>query len=306
MRIKRLQFSHNQNRNKPSQLQIMKDYTRKYICHPTRTSTIKCTLLILFVFFPVLCNHAKERYLAKYNTTINEKTDGSIHTESCNYSNEFSMNTLQGKLTITVCHETITSEKEKILSSMRTTANLYAMSSMLSGLSGLFTGINGMTTKSQTERMKSMASADKALLEEMEIENLKNLNVVAILQNNTDEELLVNELDKGLSWFIQAHSEAIIPITSSDKKLKLRASTIQLSQQPISIIDITAISQVNNFDILYEDDDYLYYSPQITTKTDDVYELSPIKAKYYRVCKKTSEEDEISEKEYKAISSEKK
>lgn len=257
---------------------------------------VQRSIMFIILLFSIIVINAKNRYLAKYNTTITEKINGQIHSESCNYSNEFSVKLLDGKLRVIVCHEEITPDMEKVLKSLKTTANLHMMNSILGGISSINSAVGGASPRSDI--IESKISANKAVLTEQEIEELKDLSVALILENTSNEELLVNDIENGLIWFIQPNSDVVIEIPKPKRKMKLRASTVQISQQPISLIDITALSEVKCYDVLCEDNAYLYCSPQKTGKRDDMYEIQ-LKPKYYRIDKNTVEETEITEKEYK-------
>lgn len=260
---------------------------------------VKVVLLLTLIIGLSLDVVAKDKYIGKYMTTITEKANDKVRTETCNYSNEFSMTVLDGKLCITVCHELVTDSKENAIKNSKSITNFLAASSVLSSLSSGVSLVGGNTSKAQTEAYEAQRKAGNARDEVEKMKELASLGASLILENTSDEELFVNDIMRGLTWILQPHSDIVIPMLYNDKKRKLRASTLDISKQPISLIDIKAESEIKYFDIEFEDDKFLYYCPN-EGKKDEMY-LTPVSPKYYRIEKATVERSEISKNEYKEI-----
>ena len=113
------------------------------------------------------------------------------------------------------------------------------------------------------------------------------------IENTSEEEIMVNDMERGLVWYIQPMNSLYVRMNNPDAA-SLRISDIH--NKDISFVMATAGSSVTKHEIVWEDE-YCWIVPVYKEK-ESFYE-DPRIEKYRRIWKKSFEDEEMSNSEFK-------
>lgn len=121
----------------------------------------------------------------------------------------------------------------------------------------------------------------------------EKLKVGLWIENTSEKEIMVNDMERGLVWFIQPMNSFYVRMNNPDAT-SLRISDIH--NIDINFVMATAGSTVTKHEIVWEDE-YCWIVPIYKEKLS-IYE-DPTIEKYRRIWKKSFEDEEMSNSEFK-------
>ena len=150
------------------------------------------------------------------------------------------------RFTVSVHHEDVTHEKVKAIKRAKAAAGWSMFSTVMSTI---VPGERGsIFSRIQDFRQASM-------LTKLDAENAKAEQVLEVevwIENNSDNELIVNEMIRGLVWYVQPHQSIQFEV-GNPELVSLRVSDI--GNNRIEFVTVGAGSSVKKEHISYEDDD---------------------------------------------------
>ena len=206
-------------------------------------------------FLPLLCAlflsfaaSAETTYLPTYRGYIHI-VDGTDTVSVESPLTELVLSDTASSFTIHINHELVDEDKVEAIKRSKRTQLVMTVTSVVSGVpgGGIFTQLGNM--------IKKGSAALPGNLSEIYEQNMKSDQVLSInvwIDNNSDEELLINDTDRGLIWFLPAGQGMDLRMTNPDV-IRLRIS--DLRHEHVRYAFITAGSSTKKYDVVYEDPD---------------------------------------------------
>lgn len=194
---------------------------------------------------------------------------------------------------VAVVHEVLTMKRIRSIKANETAANLSAIAM---GLNSISTLSSDRITRMRG-RIGTYTSAALADIYAYNAEQESKLGIEVVIENTYSEELMINEIERGLTWFIRPSATLSIPIANPDI-IQLRIS--DLNNHNIHYIQAGGGSELKNIIIEWEDDNYWVF-PLLLAKNGYNDTVG-----YMLISKATGERREIAKEEFKYIKKESK
>ena len=207
--------------------------------------------IVLFLFVAILCcvtADGKTTYIPKYRSYIHivNSTDTIVATSNIK---ELSLKDKTGMFSILVEHEDVTKEKVKAIKRAKRAAGWATVSAVMSGVSTAF------SNNSLQYMVRSTNTKFASQLAEIYNENAKaeeKLKIDMWVDNTSDEDLLVNDMERGLTWYVLPRQSLHILLNNPDATL-LRIS--DLRNNAIRYVSAMAGNMIYKGLVGWEDDD---------------------------------------------------
>ena len=111
---------------------------------------------------------------------------------------------------------------------------------------------NYADTRDMTNEMAAESAAASA-----QAEDLKTLLVDLVVKNNSDKEMMITDMDRGLVWFILPHSEMAVPLMKGEES-HFRISSAAPLDENVKYVSAKANSTLEKYTIAKETDQYWY------------------------------------------------
>ena len=253
--------------------------------------------IVLFLFVAILCcvtADGKTTYIPKYRSYIHivNSTDTIVATSNIK---ELSLKDKTGMFSILVEHEDVTKEKVKAIKRAKRAAGWATVSAVMSGVSTAF------SNNSLQYMVRSTNTKFASQLAEIYNENAKaeeKLKIDMWVDNTSDEELLVNDMERGLTWYVLPRQSLHILLNNPDATL-LRIS--DLRNNAIRYVSAMAGNMIYKGLVGWEDDDCWIISVY------NNYDYENIRFdKYKWISKSDFSEREMTKEEFRAFTKDKK
>lgn len=208
-------------------------------------------VLILAVLISVVSAVAKTTYIPKYRTYIHI-VDGSDTIVSFNIYRDLELKDKGDMFNIIVEHEDVTKEKVKAIKRAKRAAGWATFSAVMSGVSTAFSdnSLQYMVRSTNTQIATQIA--------EIYTENAnaeQKLGINMWIENMKEEELLINDMERGLTWYIKPRQYLHFQLSNPDV-LNFRISDIH--NDHVRYVVITAGSVTYKKTIDWEDDAFWF------------------------------------------------
>jgi hypothetical protein len=205
----------------------------------------KKAIISLILLIGCLAIKAKTTYIPTYYSYIQIKQGKDTVSINGN-SASLEMLSFDKRFTVSVHHEDVTHEKVKAIKRAKAAAGWSMFSAIMSTITP---GMRGsLFSRVQDVRLTSM-------LTKMDTENAESEQVFEVeiwVENNSDKELIVNEMIRGLVWYVQPHQSIQFEV-GNPELASLRVSDIDNNM--IEFVTVGAGSSVRKEYISYEDDE---------------------------------------------------
>lgn len=264
---------------------------------------MKKIVCVLFFFFAIqVCIVAKTTYVPTYYTQINVEGNGFVYSDST-CRRELTMRADDGRYIITVLHDSVTAERVKAIKNMKAAAGWATAASVLYGVSAQ---LNPMHTSwdavNYISDMDSKASA--AMLHVAAAEgavSLQRVQVSIIVENTSEREMMVNDMTRGLTWYVPAHNYIQLSVGNPEVN-KLRIAYADCEDLKKDYVTIQAANFLEKSTISYEDDSFWYFPVYKTDQYDSQYgHVQGVLDHYEKVNKVTFEHQQLTIEGYKAF-----
>lgn len=208
----------------------------------------KFLLIILAAYAASVATRAKTTYVPAYMSYIHIVANGDT-TSITGTDKSLSLPSEDGTFKIYVEHEDLTGERIKAIKRAKRKAGWMAAAAIMQGVSAAFSD-NSLQyiVRSNNARTAAELSAMYAGIARTE----QTLGMEVWIENNSDEDVMVNDTDRGLTWFIQPH-EALTLNTNNPDCTRLRIS--DLHHQHVRFATVAAGSSVDKAELKHEDND---------------------------------------------------
>jgi len=248
---------------------------------------MKRLLCVIALLTVVLASVGKTTYIPTYYSYIHIKHDNDTISETSQLAS-LEVAGLSNNFSVEVIHEEVTREKVKAIKRAKAAAGWSMFSAILSTV---LPGNRG----SLFSRIQDVRQS--VLLTKMDADNAKAEQVLSVeiwIDNSGGEELIVNDLARGLTWYVQPHQSIQFEVSNPDMA-QLRISNINSSK--VDFVTVGAGSSVRKEYISYEDDEC--WIAKIYRKIGDDYDMSHEPIAYSWISKKTYEAKVISVDDYR-------
>lgn len=207
------------------------------------------------------------------------------------------------KYSITVLQDEVTPERIKKIKRQKASEGWSAAAAILSGISsGLNPLNNAQDIRFYVESRETMYSAAMhSMISRIKAETLKCLDISIIIDNYSDEEITVNDMNRGLLWYIKPHSNLTLSAGTPEIN-DFRIANNSTSNKFINYVTVQTANCLSKFDIEYENEK-CWVIPQYGDIYSDLY-LSKEITGYKIIYKETMEFDIVSKKDWKTIQKE--
>lgn len=229
---------------------------------------------ILYLLFAVIyCLSAKTTYIPNYYTQINIQGADGKYVDST-YMRDLEYYPEDDRYTITVRHEAPTTDDIKAIKSMKAAIGWTTASAILSA--GAAAWLNPMITSwDAVHYMNSMGNMVSSSFMHVAAMNaaqeMQKMPITLFVNNNSEREMTVNDMNRGLTWYIPPHSFIQLRVGNPDVN-KLRIAYADCENQKVDYVTIQACNTLFKQTIEYEDDTRWIY-PIRKTLNDETGEI---------------------------------
>lgn len=182
----------------------------------------------------------------------------------------------------------------KVLSGVAAGAEAYSDAKMISG-HGNFGDVVASKYANEAQRgARDVSEGAKA-----EVEDLKTLLVDLLVQNHSDKEMLITDMDRGLVWFILPHSEMTIPLAKG-AECHFRLSSAAPLDENVKYINAFANSTLEKYTVDLETEEF-WYIPFSKKTAENLRFTEPVNDGYIRVNKKDLTMAAVTKEEFRSL-----
>lgn len=147
------------------------------------------------------------------------------------------------------------------------------------------------------EQMQEAAATSMNAKEEAEA--LQALLVDFVVKNNSDKEMLITDMDKGLVWFVLPKNELVLPLAAGEE-CHFRISSCAPLDENVKYINAYADNTLEKYTIGLETDLY-WYVPISDKAKEGLGFVSNLKDGYIKIDKENMKMSAISSDEFRSI-----
>lgn len=208
-------------------------------------------LLLIALLAAATQAQGKTTYVPAYMSYIHITEHGDT-LSAAGTDRSLSLQSADDAVRIFVEHEDLKGERVKAIKRAKRTAGWMAAMAVVQGISAVFSD-NALQymVRSSSAQAAAEISAMYAGIAKAE----QTLDMEVWIENNTDDEMLINDTDRGLSWYIQPH-EALALEANNPDCIRLRIS--DLHHRRVRFATIAAGSSVDKAELRHEDSDYWF------------------------------------------------
>lgn len=189
-------------------------------------------ILLTAVLFACIIVEAKTTYIPKYRSYIHIVDKGDT-VSVANILPDLELDDKDGLFSIRIGHEEVTAEKVMAIKRGKRVAGWATLSAVMSGVSAAFSD-NSLQFMIRSTNAK--LSSELAGLYSANAYAEKNLDIYMWVDNTTDDELVVNDMDRGLIWYILPHQSLKLKLYNPD------ASRLRISDSKNDIIRYAVVA----------------------------------------------------------------
>ena len=215
----------------------------------------KFLLSVLLLCFYVTCVIAKTTYIPTYYSQI-EITENGVSQCDSSITREISMFANDERFTITVLHDSVTAERIKAIKRMKAASGWALAAGVMGGVSaGLNPLRNGRDAVTYMNSMNTIASSSMLRIAAIEeLEELKHVSISIIITNNSDREMTINDMNRGLIWYVRPHEYLNLDVGNPEiNKLRI-AYNDDCKDQQVSYVTVQTANFLSKEELAYEDD----------------------------------------------------
>ena len=250
---------------------------------------IICSISILLC----LSGTARTTYIPTYKSLLQI-----VNTQNDTVSKQNNLEMLEmmgrdGTYKVSIVHEDVTKEKVKAIKRAKAAAGWMMFATVMSGVSAALSH-DHVSYYNNMENTQNAAAMTDIL--DVKAKGEQTLGIEVWIDNLSDHELMVVDMERGLTWFALPHKTLVFTLSNPGVE-QLRISDVH--HQMVEYVTAAAGSSVKKETIEWEDDECW-----IVSYTDHSYENYNTTYKY--ISKVTYERREMTKKEVKDFKKEKK
>ena len=207
---------------------------------------------IIATLFLCLAVQAKTTYIPTYRSFVQIKQNGNDSVMAQSNLEKLELMAQDGSFSITILHEDVDKEKVKAIKRAKAAAGWMTFAAVMSGVSAGFNSTyynNALTTYIDMRRTENIAVLSGFMHDVAKAE--QRLTIDFFIDNHSNEELMVADLARGLTWYILPHTSMQFSLANPGIE-RLRISDLRHSS--IKYADIIGGNSVRKETIEWEDD----------------------------------------------------
>ena len=262
-------------------------------------------LPFLFLFL-ALQAQSKTTYIPSYANRLILIENGKIDTTE-NQQRVLSRPSQDGAITCSLVQQVVTPELVKAIKSAKSAAGWAMVAAGFSAASAGYS-IGRMNSRPVDGFMVSNyvnaheltgASLDYSASAMAQAEDLKMLYVDLLVKNDSEKELLITDMDKGLVWFVMPNNEMALHLSKGEEG-HFRIAPCGALDENVKYINAVATSTLEKYTIGLETD-LFWYIPMSEKAVQNLNFPTYIKGGYIRVDKESMRMKALSEEEFRTI-----
>lgn len=260
---------------------------------------------LIFCFFTIH-NQAATSYIPTYDNRIQMIENGEI-TSTSNKSHTLVMLSKDGFVTCTLAQQVVSQD---LVRDIKKAKNARGWSMVAAALS---TASEGMAQSQMNHsrnkgwamqnfvdaRENTNASLIKSSESKAQSEDLKTLLLDLVVRNNSQKEMLITDMDRGLLWFILPGCEVRLPLLK-DEECHFRISSSNPLDENVKYINALGTSTLEKYNVGLETSISWYLPISDKTIKNLGYDTKERNG-YIKIDKETMAMSVVSEEEYKKI-----
>lgn len=263
-------------------------------------------LIFIFLLVSTICIHAKTTYIPTYDNKIIVIENGQIDSV-VNQSRTLQLSSKDDLISCIIAQQVVSEDLVKLIKRAKSAAGWAAVAAGFSSASAGFSQgqmhpgrVNGYTVSNYINSRESAAasmavSADATA----QAEELKTLMVDLVVTNNSDKEMLITDMDRGLVWFILPHNGVTLPL-AKDEECHFRISSCSPLDENVKYINVLSTSTLEKYTIGLETEMFWYVPISEKVKKGLRFDSSA-KEGYIKINKETMVMVPITSEEFKEI-----
>lgn len=261
-------------------------------------------LLILVVFVTSL--QAKTTYIPTYYNRIYVIENGQMDS-LLNHRQMLQMDSRDNLLSCFVVQQVVSSDLIKAIKQAKRAAGWAMVASSLSAASAGFSEgqllsghgkgysvVNYVESRDLSRESSAISAEARAQAEE-----LKALMVDLQVRNNSEKEMLITDMDRGLVWFVLPKQEATLPLAKGEES-HFRISSCSPLDENVKYINVSADSYLEKYTIALETAMCWYVPVSEKVRRNFGFDNS-LEDGYIRINKETMDATAISTDDFKEI-----
>lgn len=249
---------------------------------------------------------AKTTYIPTYFNRIILIENGQMDSLT-NHQQLLQMDSKDNLISCFVAQQVVSPDLVKAIKQAKRTAGWMAVASGLSAGGTAFSEVQmfrgrakggyiaGYVEGRDMERGFDAASAEARA----EAEDLKTLLVDLVVKNNSEKEMMITDMDRGLVWFVLPKQETVLPLAKAEE-CHFRISSCSPLDENVKYINVSADSYLEKYNIALDTDLFWYVPISEKTKTSLGFDNS-MEDGYIKIDKETMKMTAITPTEFKAI-----
>lgn len=253
-----------------------------------------------------LASQAKTTYIPTYLNRIILIENGQMDSLT-NHRQMLQMDSKDNLVSCFVAQQVVSPELIKAIKQAKRTAGWLSVASALSAGGTTFSEVQmfrgkrgpgyiaGYVEGRDMERELEAMSADAYA----QAEEMKTLMVDLIVRNNSEKEMLITDMDRGLVWFILPKQETVLPLAKGEP-CHFRVSSSSPLDENVKYINVSGDSNLEKYTVAHETDLFWYIPLSERTKQSLGFD-SPMDDGYIKIDKETMRMTALTTSEFKAI-----
>ena len=266
----------------------------------------KNLLTLIFVSFFAILIQAKTTYIPTYDNRILLIENGEVDSLT-NKAHSLRMSSKDGLITCTLAQQVVSEELVRDIKRAKSAAGwsmvAAALSSASEGMaqSQMNQGYNkGWAMQNYVNaRENTNASLAASADARAQAEDLKTLLLDLVVRNNSQKEMIITDMDRGLVWFVLPNCEVRLPLLK-DEECHLRISSCNPMDENVKYINALGTSTLEKYTIGLETD-VSWYVPISNKALKGLRFETEQEDGYIRIVKETMAMSVVSEEEFRTI-----
>lgn len=232
-------------------------------------------IVVLFlIFICCLPTYSKSEYLPSYFAKV-AVTDGTFAVADSSTIDELSISASNNRYSVSVIHDSITEERLRILRRNEVSQVLSGIALFAGAVSTMYSLINIPTTLVSTLHQAQMyvngigiisISSISNFVAQYNIAELQKLPITIAISNNTDKEMYINDMSRGLTWYISSFGTLSLRVGNPEIN-QFRLAYADTTEPQVSYIMVQAVNCIDKYSIMYENDDVWILNNEVMTST---------------------------------------
>ncbi len=260
----------------------------------------------LFVLFFAIHIQAKTTYIPTYDNRLLLIENGEVDSLS-NKSHALLMSSKDGLITCTLAQQVVSQDLVRDIKRAKNAAGWAMVAAALSSASAgiaqnqMNYGYNkGRAMQDYVDaRENTNASLSASVEAKAEAEDLKTLLLDLVVRNNSQKEMLITDMDRGLVWFVIPNCEVRLPLLKNEE-CHFRISSCNPLDENVKYINAMGTSTLEKYSIGLETDMF-WYVPISDKALKGLRFETDQKKGYIKIDKETMAMGVVSEHEFKSI-----